>query len=142
MKHYILIVWTLLQMNTIVADQAFRQKFLNWKNSLTVSQKESIKDLISDYDRAYKMQDQDVLSHYQAAFENIMNHWNSLYKPLADAQTFHNSAKQYIKSHPKHKTVKEYLAAYNNFDQNPTDQKLHDKLVSAQKKLKDKITTN
>ncbi len=69
MKHYILIVWTLLQMNTIVADQAFRQKFLNWKNSLTVSQKESIKDLISDYDRAYKMQDQDVLSHYQAAFE-------------------------------------------------------------------------
>lgn len=141
MKRYILVMLAVLQMNNILANQKFRQKFLNWEKSLTVSQKESIKDLVSDYDRAYKAKDQNLLSYFQAAFEKIIDQWDSLYKPLADAQAFHNSVQQYIESHPKDKTVKEYLAAYNKFDQNPTDEKLRDKLTSAQKKLKIKINT-
>lgn len=139
MKHYILVIWAVLQMNEMLADQQFRQKFLNWQKSLTQAQKESMKDLISDYDRAYKTKDQSLLSHFQAAFENIMNQWDFLYKPLTDAKTFHDSAQKYIQSHSKDKAVKEYVAAYTQFDQNPTDQKLHDKLVSAQKKLTSKM---
>jgi hypothetical protein len=139
MKRYILVILVVLQMNTMVADQKFRQKFLNWQQSLTQSQKESMKDLINDYDRAYKAKDQALIHQFQAAFENIMNQWDSLYKPLADVQSFYDSVQQYIKSHPKDKAVKEYLAAYNKFDQMPTDQKLHDKLKSAQEKLRNKV---
>lgn len=139
MKRYIFAISIVLQMNSIVADQKFRQKFLNWQKSLTQTQKESMKDLIDDYDRAYKAKNNDLLSYYQAAFENIMKQWDFLYKPLTQTQIFHDSVRKHIESHPKDKAVKEYVAAYNKFDQNPIDQKLYDKLVSAQKKLKNEI---
>jgi hypothetical protein len=139
MKRYILGILVVLQMNNILGSPEFRKKFLNWQKSLTQSQKESMKDLISDYERAYITKNHDLLSYYQAAFEKIMDQWDSLYKPLTEVQTFYDSVKQYIQTHPKDKTVKEYLAAYNKFDQMPTDQKLYDKLVMAQKKLKSKI---
>lgn len=136
MKQYILAIFILGIMNTLCAEQDFRAKLLNWQKSLTVSQKKSIQDFLDEYERAYKAKNIDLLQHFEAALNNIMQHWDSLYKPLADAKNFHASVHDFIKSNSTNKTVKQYMTAYTKFDEMPTDQKRHAKLLELQQKLK------
>ncbi|MBI2344604.1 hypothetical protein HYV10_00840 [Candidatus Dependentiae bacterium] len=136
MKFFILSILILGNMHTIFTDQDFRKEFLNWQKGLTKAQKESMKDFIAGYDKAYQAQDKNLLSYFQAAFQKIMDQWGSLYKPLTEAKIFNDSVKQFIAQHPSHKVVKQYLSAYDKFDQMPTDPKRYTKLLDAQKNLK------
>lgn len=139
MKRYIFFVMAIFQIHTMMSDQKFRQKFLTWQNSLTQVQKESMSYLIDAYNQAYATKDKHVLSTIETAFEKIMDQWDVLYKPLADAQIFHASVQDYLTLHPQEKSVKKYVMLYKKYDQNPTDKKLYKKLLDAQKELKSKI---
>lgn len=136
MKFYFGIIFLLFSaINVFCIKSDFRKNFLKWEKSLTDTEKVSLKDLLSEYHNAYKKKDQKRLYLLEPALENIITNWQPFYQQWFHVQTFFEDAHKYILSHSDNRLVRDYLSAYNDYDQMPTDKNRYIKLVKMQNRL-------